>query len=118
MNRLRRFPVVLMLVGVALATAASGARAAAAPAPAAVDTVLVLPFENTSRQGSARDYNWVGESFSEMLSELLDTSADLTSIRPDERNLAYEREGLPSTAVLTRATSIKIGERADADLII
>jgi tetratricopeptide (TPR) repeat protein len=91
---------------------------AAGPAPATVATVLVFPFENTSRQGSARDYNWIGESFSEMLSELLDTSADITSIRPDERNLAYEREGLPTTAVLTRATSIKIGERADADLII
>jgi tetratricopeptide (TPR) repeat protein len=52
-----------------------------------------------------------------MLSELLDRAGHIT-IRPDERNLAYEREGLPATAILTRATSIKIGERAGADLII
>lgn len=97
---------------------AAPAPAVRAAAPANVDTVLVFPFENTSHQASSRDYNWIGESFSEMLSELLDVSNDLTSIRPDERSLAYEREGLPTTAVLTRATSIKIGERADADLII
>src|SRR3954468_24069131 len=115
MHRLRRLPIVLVLLGLAIAGTPAGARAAA---PAAVDTVLVFPFENTSRQGTARDYNWVGESFSEMLSELLDTSSDITSIRPDERTRACEREGLPATAVLTRATSIKIGERAAADLII
>ena len=53
-----------------------------------------------------------------MLSELLDMSADVISIRPEERNLAYEREGLPVAAILTRATSIKVGERAGADLVI
>lgn len=90
------------------------APAALAADSADTDTILVIPFENTSKRA---EYNWVGESFSEMLSELLDTSG-LLSIRPDERNLAYEREGLPPTAVLTRATSIKIGERANADLII
>ena len=79
-----------------------------------VDTILVFPFENTSQRP---EYNWVGESFSEMLSELLDRS-DLSSIRPDERGLAYEREGLPPTTVLTRATSIKVGERAGADLVV
>lgn len=115
MRRLRLLPLLLAVGLAAVAPPASVARAAA---PANVDTVLVFPFENTSRQSTARDYNWVGESFSEMLSELLDTSNDITSIRPDERSLAYEREGLPTTAVLTRATSIKIGERAEADLII
>jgi tetratricopeptide (TPR) repeat protein len=93
------------------------ARAAGAEAPAlpsAIDTVLVFPFENTSKRA---EYNWVGESFAEMLSELLDSSG-FAAIRPDERNLAYEREGLPTTAILTRATSIKVGERAGADLVI
>src|SRR5262249_13056642 len=115
MTRSRLLPILLACC---LAAALPTSRPVLADAPPAVDTVLVFPFENTSRQGTAKDYNWIGESFSEMLSELLDTSTDLTSIRPDERNLAYEREGLPATAVLTRATSIKIGERADADLII
>lgn len=85
------------------------------PVATTTDTVLVFPFENTSKRP---EYNWIGESFSEMLSELLDLGADVVSIRPDERNLAYEREGLPVAAILTRATSIKIGERAGADLVI
>jgi tetratricopeptide (TPR) repeat protein len=104
-----------LLLAAIVAAAPAAARAAE---PAGADTVLIFPFENTSHQGSAREYNWIGESFSEMLSELLDATNDLTSIRPDERNLAYERLGLPTTAVLTRATSIKIGEQAEADLII
>jgi tetratricopeptide (TPR) repeat protein len=90
-----------------------------APAPAAVadqaqDTVLAFPFENVTKRP---EYNWIGESFSEMLSELLDLRGFIT-VRPDERNLAYERESLPSTAILTHATSIKVGERAGADMII
>ncbi len=104
-----------VLVFIAALCAALPARAAAPPS---VDTILVFPFENTSKQAQARDYNWIGESFSEMLSELLEMSSDLASIRPDERNLAYDREGLPATAVLTRATAIKVGERAGADLMI
>lgn len=101
---------ILALLLVALAAP----NALAAEPAQASDTVLTFPFENVSRRA---EYNWVGESFAESLSELLDSRGFVT-IRPDERNLAYEREGLPATAVLTRATAIKIGERANADLII
>lgn len=94
---------------------ARAAEIPASPVVAATDTVLVFPFENTSKRP---EYNWIGESFSEMLSELLDLGADVVSIRPEERDLAYEREGLPVAAILTRATSIKVGERAGADLVI
>ncbi len=113
---MKRLLLVVLLLGFPALTPLAYGRGMSVPAT--VDTVLVFPFENTSHQGAGKDYNWIGESFSEMLSELLDSSSDLSSIRPDERNLAYEREGLPATAVLTHATSIKIGERADADLII
>jgi tetratricopeptide (TPR) repeat protein len=102
----RFFPLFL----VTLALAAGALPAHAAPA----DTVLAFPFENVSKRP---EYNWIGESFSEMLSELLDARG-FTAVRPDERNLAYERESIPSTAILTRATSIKVGERAGADMII
>jgi tetratricopeptide (TPR) repeat protein len=111
---MRRLSLLALLL--ALAAPASAARAGAAPETA--NTVLIFPFENTSKVAASQDYNWIGESFSEMLSELLDASGDLQTLRPDERTLAYEREGLPPTAVLTRATSIKVGERAGADLII
>jgi tetratricopeptide (TPR) repeat protein len=111
---MRRLSLLALLL--ALAVPASAARAGAVPETA--NTVLIFPFENTSKVAASQDYNWIGESFSEMLSELLDASGDLQTLRPDERTLAYEREGLPPTAVLTRATSIKVGERAGADLII
>lgn len=73
-----------------------------------------MPFENLSGRA---EYNWVGESFAAALSDLLDKPG-LVGIRPDERNVAYKQEGLPPTAILTRATMIKIAERAGANLVI
>src|SRR5262249_7329589 len=81
---------------------------------AATDIIVVMPFENTSGRA---EYNWVGESFAASLSDLLDKPG-LVGIRPDERNVAYKQEGLPPTAILTRATMIKIAERAGANLVV
>ena len=81
---------------------------------AATDTVVAMPFENLSGRA---EYNWVGESFAAALGDLLDKPG-LVGIRPDERNVAYKQEGLPPTAILTRATMIKIAERAGANLMI
>jgi tetratricopeptide (TPR) repeat protein len=69
-----------------------------------------MPFENLSGRA---EYNWVGESFAAALADLFDKPG-LVAIRPDERNVAYKQEGLPPTAILTRATMIKIAERAGA----
>src|SRR6185436_3631896 len=86
-----------------------------APARAAgTDTIVIMPFEN---QSGRPEYNWVGESFSATLSDLLDRPG-MVAIRPDERNVAYKQEGLPPTAILTRATMIKIAERAGANLVV
>jgi tetratricopeptide (TPR) repeat protein len=86
------------------------------PAGAAVasDTIIVMPFENLSGRP---EYNWLGEGFAATLSELLDKPG-LVAIRSDERNVAYKQEGLPPTAILTRATMIKIAERAGATLVV
>src|SRR5262249_3954378 len=81
---------------------------------AATDTIVVMPFENTSGRA---EYNWVGEGFAAALSDLLEQPG-LVGIRPDERNVAYKQEGLPPTAILTRATMIKIAERAGANLVV
>jgi tetratricopeptide (TPR) repeat protein len=81
---------------------------------AATDTIVSMPFENLSGRA---EYNWVGESFAATLADLLDKPG-LVGIRPDERNVAYKQEGLPPTAILTRATMIKIAERAGANLVI
>ena len=81
---------------------------------AATDTIVTMPFENLSGRA---EYNWVGESFAATLADLLDKPG-LVAIRPDERNVAYKQEGLPPTAILTRATMIKIAERAGANLVV
>jgi tetratricopeptide (TPR) repeat protein/nucleotide-binding universal stress UspA family protein len=77
---------------------------------------IVIPFENLAGRP---EYNWVGESFSELLAELFDQpGSGLAAIQSDERDVAYKQAGLPPTAILTRATMIKIAERAGADLIV
>jgi tetratricopeptide (TPR) repeat protein len=81
---------------------------------ATADTIVTMPFENVSGRA---EYNWVGESFAAALSDLLDKPG-LVGIRPDERNVAYKQEGLPPSAILTRATMIKIAERAGANLVV
>src|ERR1051326_5478034 len=81
---------------------------------ATAETVLALPFENTSGRP---EYNWIGEGFSITLASLLATPG-FTPLDVEERNLAYERLGLSTTAVLTRASAIKIGEKAGADMLI
>lgn len=86
---------------------------ASAPA-ASTDTIVTMAFENVSGRP---EYNWVGESFAAALADLLDKPG-LVAIRPDERNVAYKQEGLPPTAILTRATMIKIAERAGANLVV
>src|ERR1044071_10051555 len=79
-----------------------------AKAAVATDTIVAMPFENLSGRA---EYNWVGESFTAALADLLDKPG-LVGIRPDARNVAYKQEGLPPTAILTRATVSKIAERA------
>ncbi len=81
---------------------------------ASIDTIVTMPFENLSGRA---EYNWVGESFAATLADLFDKPG-LVAIRPDERNVAYKQEGLPPTAILTRATMIKIAERAGASLVV
>ena len=64
--------------------------AAQAQNPAA-DVVMVLPFENTSNRA---EYNWVGESFADSLSELL-SKPGLIVVSSGERELAYQQLRLP-----------------------
>jgi tetratricopeptide (TPR) repeat protein len=77
-------------------------------------TIAIIPFENLSGRP---EYNWIGESFSQELASLLDRPG-LSAIQSEERDVAYKQEGLPPTAILTRATMIKIAERAGANLVV
>jgi tetratricopeptide (TPR) repeat protein len=91
--------------------------AAALPVRAAQgvsDVVLVLPFENVSGQA---EFNWVGESFADSLSELLG-SHGLRVVSSDARELAYQRLRLPLTVIPSRATAIKLAREAGATLVV
>jgi tetratricopeptide (TPR) repeat protein len=80
----------------------------------AADVLMTMPFENVSGRA---EYHWIGESFAVLLSDLLDTPG-LVVIRPDERNLAFERVGVRVTDLLTRAAEIRIAEAANANLVL
>lgn len=87
---------------------------AAAQARANNDVVLVLPFENMSTHAQ---FNWVGESFADSLSELLNVPG-LVVVSSDERELAYQKLRLPLTTLPSRATAIKLAREAKATMVI
>jgi len=78
------------------------------------DMIMVLPFENTSNHP---EYNWVGESFADSLSDLLNKPG-LMVVSSDERSQAYQQVGLPETMIPSRATSIKLARQARATMIV
>ena len=78
------------------------------------DVVVVLPFENTTAQG---EYNWIGGSFADALSDLLGVPG-IVSLSGDEREIAYQRLRLPLTTLPSRATTIKIAREARATLVV
>lgn len=87
---------------------------AAAQSSGAAEIVLVLPFENISDRP---EYNWIGESFADSLSALLDKPG-LMVITSDERAVAYQRLRLPLTVIPSRATAIKIARELKASMIV
>jgi tetratricopeptide (TPR) repeat protein len=80
----------------------------------AKDVVMILPFENTS---NLTEYNWVGESFANALSELLRVPG-LVVLSNDERELAYQSLGLPLTTIPSLATAIRLGRAAHATMVV
>lgn len=78
------------------------------------DVVLVLPFENTSK---LPQYNWVGESFADSLTDLFNQPG-VAGVSSDQRELAYSRLRLPLTTIPSRATAIKLGRDTRATLVV
>jgi tetratricopeptide (TPR) repeat protein len=87
---------------------------ASAQATHSKDVVMILPFENTS---NLPEYNWVGESFANSLAELLRVPG-LVVLSNDERELAYQRLGLPLTAIPSLATAIRLARTANATTVV
>lgn len=96
------------LFGVVLLAIAAGA------VSAQTDTILVLPFENTSDK---QEFNWVGESFALSLSELLKTTG-VNVVSNSERKLIQQRLRIPLTTLPSLATSLKLAREGKATLLI
>ena len=85
-----------------------------ATAQKATDTVMVLPFENTSDKP---EFNWVGESFALALSDLLKVPA-LNVVSNSERKIIQQRLRVPLTNLPSLATSLKLARESGATLLI
>src|SRR6266853_3185635 len=91
-----------------------GSRNVAAQTGSSSEIVLVLPFENLSDH---LEYNWIGESFADSLSALLNKPG-LIVVTSEERAVAYQRLRLPLTVLPSRATAIKIARELKASMIV
>jgi tetratricopeptide (TPR) repeat protein len=109
----KKLKVLLAAVALALALPAGSPNAAAQTGQSA-EIVLVLPFENVS---SHPEYNWIGESFADSLSALLNKPG-LIVVTSEERAVAYQRLRLPLTVLPSRATAIKIARELKASMIV
>jgi len=107
----RLFTSFLAIIATFLLFASTAAVRAQGPA---AETIVVFPFENLSNHP---EYNWIGESFSDSLSSLLNKPG-LIVITSDERAVAFQRLHLPLTVLPSRATAIKIGRELNATMIV
>jgi tetratricopeptide (TPR) repeat protein len=88
--------------------------AAVLPAAAAPGRVLVIPFENVTRE--SRIF-WLSEASAVILADDLN-ALGVQALAREERRAAFERLQLPPTATLTDATVIRIGELVGASHVI
>src|SRR5258706_13768515 len=108
-----RLPVLLALL-VFFLMLPSAAREAVAQTGPSSETVVIFPFENVSNHP---EYNWIGESFADSLSALLNKPG-LVVLTSEKRAVAYQRLRLPLTVLPSRATSIKIARELKASMIV
>jgi len=80
----------------------------------ATDVVLILPFENTSGKP---EFNWVGESFADSLSDLLKVP-NLNVVKNEERKIIQQRLRIPLSTQPSFAKSPKLARDIGASLLI
>jgi tetratricopeptide (TPR) repeat protein len=87
-----------------------------APAPAQAQTtrILVMPFENVTREGRIF---WLGEASAVLLADSLN-ALGAHAITRDERRAAFDRLQVPPAASLTDATVIRIGQLVEASEVV
>ncbi|HWR16225.1 MAG TPA: tetratricopeptide repeat protein [Terriglobales bacterium] len=86
----------------------------AASGQPAVQTVLILPFENQSK---APGLEWIAEAFPEVIGEGMN-SRDIYVVPRQDREYAFDRMGVPSSTHLSRQTLYRISEQMDADFVV
>src|SRR5262245_65022287 len=89
--------------------------AAANAARSDSSTVLVFPFENLSND---RSLDWIGEGIAELVTGRLQTEPGVYAFSREERLAVYEKLSIPETAMLTRATALKLAWEHGADHLI
>jgi Tfp pilus assembly protein PilF/TolB-like protein len=77
-------------------------------------TLIVMPFEN---QSSAPGLEWIAESFPEVLQQRMN-SPTLYVLSRDDRSYAFDRSGIPSTVMPSRASMYRVAEQMDADFVV
>ena len=96
---------------VALSVLAAVGPAAAQPA---VNRVLVMPFDNPSREPRL---HWIAEAASLLVADELNARG-VSAIRRAERIRAFDQLHLPVAATLSRATIVKVGQLVGASEVI
>lgn len=103
----RRWPVLAgLLACVALALPAS--------AQTAANRILVMPFENVTREGRIV---WLGEAAAVLVADDLN-ALGASAITRDERRQAFERLHVPPATALTDATVIRIAQLVQAAQVV
>jgi len=106
---------VLALVTAALALAQPvSAQLAQDPLDHASERILVMPFENVTREGKIF---WITEAASVLLADDLNRLGG-NAITRDERRAAFERLRVPPAAVLSEATVIRIAQLLGATSVV
>src|ERR1700730_8308756 len=104
----------LLAAAMLVLTLTAGRQNAAAQTGPASEIVLVLPFENVSNHP---EYNWIGESFADSLSSLLNKPG-LIVVGSDTTAVAYQGLRLRFTVLPSRATVIKIARKLKVSMIV
>ena len=111
--RLNRATSVVTGVAVLLLAGFVAAPLWAQPLPSPLRS-LVLPFEPVSRDARLR---WLGEASALLLTEGL-IELKIPAITRDDRVRAFERLRVPTTAALSHATVIRLGELVGATQVV
>lgn len=89
--------------------------ATTSPARADAGTILVFPFENLSND---RNLDWIGEGIAELIVERLQSESGIYAFSREQRLSVYEKLAIPESAMVSRATAMKLGWDIGADSII